>query len=180
MNAEIQSIFDELVSVAHGTQAGLKPESLHALNAWAETDGYDELIDSWKDELLVLDLVGFSTLSFSDSELIDYNDCEEDEIDNALRLEYARERIATEFASGSDEYIFSLHQFPIMSGVGQTAILGGTGVGLGQGGYVWQYQGAFLSEAKLMEFLHLSGFVLEAEAAEILDETLLNLWQGPR
>jgi len=177
MSSEIQPIIDELVSVAHGNQAGLKPESLQVLEAWAEDDGYQDLIDAWKGELIVLDLEDLSTWSFSDSELIDYKDCEEDEIDDTLRLEYARERIAAEFDSGSEDYVFSVHQYPIVSRTGQKAILGYTGQFQGQAGIAWYYRGAFLSEAALMEHLRQYGFVLQSEVSAIPDATLLGLWQ---
>lgn len=177
MPTEIHSIFDELVSVAHGTQAALKPESAEALQAWAENDGYQDLIGAWKGELMVLDLSDLSDWYFSDSVLLDYKDCEEDVIDDTLRLEYARERIAYEFESGSEKYVLSLHQLPIVSGARQMAILGYTGQVQGQGGLGWYYQGVFLSEADLMEHLRESGFVLQSEVSAISDTQLLALWQ---
>lgn len=129
---ELQPVIDELDAFAFGGPVCAEAREFSSASGLGQNDGYQDLKDAWRGVLMALDLSELSTWSFRDSDRIDYKDCEEGEIDNMLRLEYARERIAAKFDSGSEESILSVHQLAIVSGTGQEAILTHTGQCQGQ------------------------------------------------
>lgn len=178
---EIRSLPEHLQFIATGLIAhvheGFSIQSdVVQLTEWFEDEGWDEIVGSWSDERIVLDLGMFADLSFSDSELCGYEDIE-GAITDDLRLGFARKRIHDEFESGDGYSCPSVHTVQLKNDQGQDAFLGWLVRIHGQLGHVPNYWGIFSDREKFYSELRKSGFLFYDEKDTLSDRQILLLWK---
>lgn len=165
--------------IEHVLKSTPLPENLNELIGWYEVDGWDELVPSWeKEEHIALNLNYLSWLKFSDSELI-ANQEDDEPITDKLKVKYAR-KIISETLKNYDGYECpSVQAVEIKNSHGEIAVLGWLIEIHGQGGPVPIYQGAFTDRKHFYKHLEECNFLLDAEAQNVTDETILDLWTKP-
>ena len=175
---KFQPLIDELVELSLKAEGHADYPDMSQLEEWLEGDGYEFALKYWKDELVVLDLKKLADSDFSDSVLCDHEGVDEDEIDDSLRVEFARSRIEYEFEPGVETYAYTIHQLPITDSSDRNAILGYKIQQHGQCGSKLHLHGSFQSEKELLENLRLTGHLLQAEIDDISDALILGLWKN--
>ena len=139
--SNLLSIRDRIVDCV---QRGMPvPDDANELIKWFETDNWEDLMDAWSPEHIVLKLDYLSRYQFSDEELF-ASDYSIDQISDEKRISYARDIIerAFEVLDGSD--CPSVHAIKIQKEDGASAVLGWLVEIHGQAGPVADYWGAFV------------------------------------
>lgn len=173
---EFDPLINEIVSLAAHDSNNLDSLDLSQFEEWLAGDGYDLLLEGWKDELVGLDLIEFARSTFRDSEIRSRTDIDDDTvIDDQLRLQYVREQIDSEFSSGDETHISSIHRLAITDQMGSTVILGYL---LEQEGYGFAIhcQGVYKTEESYLEELRRSGLLLQNEKDALSVKAILALW----
>lgn len=155
-----------------------EPKTISKLVEWIESEAWDDLSFGWIDDQIVLNLSYLSWLKFSDSELIDSQEVEEQVNDN-LRVVFAKQLISDTFEANDGYICPTVHGVEIRKSDGATAILGWTMEIHGQGGAVAIFQGAFLDKQHFYQHLRDANFIFDTEQNEIPDVSILRLWNRP-
>lgn len=170
---EIQSIFDRLVAVTEG-HATPHPNDIKSLEDWLQEDGHNLLLNSWISDYR-LDLASLALAQFSDAELRGTYEID-DQITDALRLEYARERI--EPLDSESPHILTPHSISIKSSSTKICCLAQFNPLCGF--LMVECLGAFKSDHDFLEHLDQIGVVSLTDGSVIADELLLDLWHRNR
>jgi hypothetical protein len=174
--SQLTIIRDQVVDhVRNGTPL---PDNLSELINWYETEAWDDLVDGWGDEYIVLKLSSLAWLGFSDSELIANQESDEP-VTNELRIAYARQLIAQTLESCDGYDCPTVHAVELKKDDGSTAVLGWTMEIHGQGGAVALYQGAFSDLEHFYQSLRDCDFLFPSEQDQLTDEAILGFWTKP-
>jgi hypothetical protein len=174
--SQLAIIRDQVVDhVRNGTPL---PDNLNELINWYETEAWDDLVDGWGDEFIVLKLSSLAWLGFSDSELIANQESDEP-VTNELRIAYARQLIAQTLESCDGYDCPTVHAVELKKDDGSTAVLGWTMEIHGQGGAVAFYQGAFSDLEHFYQSLRDCDFLFPSEQDQLTDEAILGFWAKP-
>jgi hypothetical protein len=154
------------------------PQDIERLHEWLEGHGWDILLESWVEEELVMEIEYLSSF-FSDTiELLDAEGLESsDEINDEIRVEYARNWMSDKFEAGDDFYnIKSIHSCELKCRNGKSATIYCTHASAGQGEEnVWY--GAFATRQGFLNHIKGLGYWLTEDIVSMDDTTILTLWQ---
>jgi hypothetical protein len=151
------------------------PDDASELVEWIETDCWNELMEAWGPEHIVLKLDYLSQFRFSDWELIDDGESI-DIVTDEDRLIHARDLVERAFADLEGDVCPSVHAINIKKNDGVSAVLGWLVEIHGQGGPVADYCGAFVDHEHFYQRLRDSGLVFRGEQNNLTDEAILKLW----
>lgn len=172
-----QNLIDELAALADKRLSPCDYPMLRQFEDWLIGDGYEFALNHWKDDLVALNLIELAKQRFSDSELLCYVDIGDDEIDDSVRIDYAKDRIGDELEPGVETYAYTIHQLPIISKTGITAILGYKMQMIDLGEFEFSLHGVYSTEEDFLDDLLSSGFYLQNMSDQDLNSTILALWQ---
>ena len=176
-NSELPKKFWKIrdAAVDHALTNSPLPADLKHLQAWLETDGWDNLLEAWINEDIAVNLNDLASHRFSDTELRDYGGVEDSEvITNDIRIKFARSIINGAIAECDGS---SIHSYLLQQNDGPSAILGCTAEIHGQAGPSCVWHGVFVDKETFYNHLRASGFLLPDEADTLADDKILALWQ---
>jgi len=166
---ELQSIFDQVIAYLHNKN--LTEPDWNEISYLLEHNMYGEILDGLIYHMI--DLLNLANDEFNDDFFSEYLE-EGEKINNAKRMDFARERISWSYEQCSD-HIFSLHSLEIQNKENQKALLGFTVSGPGgQHGYNMDCIGVFSSTKELMKSFDKSYFV---DSETISKAHILRLWK---
>ena len=175
--SEFHPLIARLIDQAFQGKTKVSSQDLEPFHEWIEGAGYDWFLEGWKDELIALNLNELSSWTFSDRELMAYMGLDDPvTIDDSLRIQHARERIAYALDSGGEENISSIHRLLIGDSF-RHAILGYRAESRGQAGLELISEGVFKTDQDFLDYLAQHNFVLSDGSTHISDMSLLGLWQ---
>lgn len=151
-------------------------EDTEKLVEWFQVDGWDELLSSWSDDDIALNLQYLASLKFDDNALLDNVDLN-DAITDKNRIEFARNAINQAFGEMDGIECPSIHSVLIANDDGEEAILGWTMEIHGQGGAVGFLAGSFRDKQQYLMHLRDIDYVLKNEVDLLTDETILTFWK---
>lgn len=179
LSPDLQSIAD---AVLRDFAAGIEePDDLADIYEWLEVEGWDFLLaDLGEQNALKLGYI--AQLEFSDEEARYNLDIpEEVELQDADRLNWARQRI--DYAeSGDDTYLLaSLHAYRLIGSDGSHAFLGCLIEVHGQGGPVCEWWGLWRTSEEFYDAVGDGGYNwVIPRMGEISDQVILSMWQKPK
>lgn len=176
--ASLQALADRLVGECLAGNS--HPDGIEAIYEWLENDGWEYLLTAIGGEM-ALKLEHLADFDFNDKETRWNLDIPEDqEIQDADRLTWARQRI-DHFQTGDDGYVFvSVHAYPLLSSEGEIAIVGCLVEIHGQAGPVCDWRGLWKTQEDFYDALESEGKVwLLPKMGEIPDEVILSMWAKP-
>jgi hypothetical protein len=166
---ELQLIFDQVI--AYFNKKNLNEPDWKEISYLLEHNMYNEILGGLICHMIDLD--NLANDEFNDDFFSEYLE-EGEKINNAKRVDFARERISWSYEQCSD-HIFSLHSLEIQNKDNQKALLGFTVSGPGgQHGYNMDCIGVFSSAKELIKSFDKSYFV---DAETISKAHILRLWE---
>lgn len=174
---ELWEIRDAVVEHVHANTP--LPQDIERLHEWLEGDGWDILLESWDEEELVMKIEYLSdffsdTIELRDAEGLDSSD----EINDEIRVEYARNWMSDKFEAGDDLYnIKSIHSSELKRRDGKSATIYCTYTSFGQGGGEMVWHGAFATRQGFLNHIKELGYWLTEDILSMDDATILTLWQ---
>lgn len=166
--------------IEHVKKGLAAPPTLSELTAWFETEGWTTLVSTFgDDEHIAVNLNYLASLAFSDSDLVDAEERDDDPVTDEIRVEYAREVIANVLDQYNDDTCPSVYSVELRNHTRETATLGWLVEVHGQGGAVPIFQGAFRDRRHFYEYLRASDFLLDSHQDTLTDEEILQLWRHP-
>lgn len=171
--SDLRSIPDRIIDCV---QRGMPiPDDANELINWIETELWDNLIEAWNPEYIVLKLYSLSQFRFLDSELIDDGESL-DIVTDEDRIIHARNVIDRAFEEMDGYDCPSVHSIKFEDSDGASAVLGWLVEIHGQNGPVAEYQGAFYDAKHFYQNLRDSDYLFSHERDSLTDETILRLW----
>ena len=171
---DLRPVANSLIKHAiNGTKAS---EDTDKLAEWFQVERWDELISSWSDDDVALNLHWLAQLKFDDAELRDYEDLD-GPLTDTNRIDFARNVINQAFDEMYGVECPSIHTVMISNEEGEQAILGWTVEIHGQGGPVCFFAGSFREKRHFIEHLHDMNYYFRSEINMLTDEKLLSLWE---
>ena len=170
----LQSIALELI--AHVTDASPIPKTIEELTDWFEGEGWNELVGKWSDEHIILKVEYVAELKFNDSELLAYGEVD-DQVTDALRVEFARMQINQAFESDDGYSCPSVHTVQLVNKYGSAAFLGWLVEVHGQLGPSPMYYGIYSDRDQFYKKLREHGFLFWHEKETLTDQQILKLWE---
>ena len=173
---DLQAVAD---TVLREFSAGVEaPDGLSLIYEWLEVDGWDFLINDLGEQS-ALKLGYIAQLEFSDSETrYNLEIPKEVEVQDADRLNWARQRI--EYAqAGDDGYLLaSLHAYRLIGSDGSHAFVGCLIEIHGQGGPVCEWWGLWKTPNEFYEAVGDGGFNwVIPRMGDISDQVILSMWE---
>lgn len=175
---ELWEIRDAVVEHVHANTP--LPQDIERLHEWLEGDGWDILLESWDEEELVMKIEYLSdffsdTIELRDAEGLDSSD----EINDEIRVEYARNWMSDFFEAGEDLYnVKSIHSCELKCQGGKSVTIYCTYAsygGQGDGEMFWY--GAFATRQGFLNHIKELGYWLTEDILSMDDATILTLWQ---
>lgn len=154
---DLRPVANSLIKHAiNGTKAS---EDTDKLAEWFQVERWDELISSWSDDDVALNLHWLAQLKFDDAELRDYEDLD-GPLTDTNRIDFARNVINQAFDEMDGVECPSIHTVMISNEEGEEAILGWTVEIHGQGGPVGYLAGSFRDKHQFLQHIRDIDWVL--------------------
>jgi len=163
-------------ALAYALQGDEMPK-LNELYEWLECDGWDLMLEAWESEEMAIRLANIAEYHFNDQECCENQDLDEDEVNDAVRIVYAKVRIQAEIDSGNTTDIPSVHSFKLQSEKEGSPVIGCLVEIHGQLGPVLDWQGVFKNKDSFLQKLRDDGLVLLSELDSIDDQKIILLWE---
>jgi len=170
------SLREAIIDVVFG-RSKEEPKDIKALFDWLESDGWEVLIESSPTDVYALDIKALANWCFNDEELASWWGYDLSEIDDPLRLKFARERMATVF--DDDEFLVKSVCAAYFENNNQEGVYVGAYLDVqGPNGMTPHWLGIFVSYEEFLQNIRISGtLVLFNDCPMLTDEYLLELWQ---
>jgi len=164
-------------AIEHVLNGTPEPE-LKPLYDWFEADGWDAVINAWAHEDMAFNLFYLAQDKFEDIVMAASEGFEVNEINDELRIKYARERIKKGY---EDEHLrASLHVCELKRADGDSVILGCVMEIHGKGRPYFNWWGLFKTQDDFYDSIRNSGYIIESDLEGITNEKILSLWENKK
>lgn len=170
----LRPVVNSLIKHAiHGTKSS---ENTEELAEWFQADGWDEMMASWSDEDVALNLDHIARLKFDDAQLLDNQDLE-GPVTEKNRIDFARKCLNAALEQMDGMECPSIHTVNVANKSSEEAYLGWIVEIHGQGGPVCFFAGSFRDKQLFIEHLRDMNYYFRSEINMLTDEKLLSLWE---
>jgi hypothetical protein len=170
------AIRDKAIDYAFG-RTNSEPKDLQRLYEWLEVDGWDELVGPEAEEDFAVAIDWVAEQHFNDEELESWEGLDPTDIDDALRVKFARDRLDNVF--DEDEWsVLSICGALLENESGDSAYICASLTSEGQGGMKADWDGVFKTFADFQETIRNSeSLVLMDDCPNLSNDQILRLWK---
>lgn len=152
------------------------PDDFHKIQDWLELDGWDALVGDCGDRILYV-----SPYDLSDEELCAYSDMADsvEQVTNAMRIQFARDKILNEFSGAGSAYsVKTICTYELKRDDGKSVVLGCL-LEDEPGGASAHWHGLYNSKEEFFQDLRGHGSILECDLPSLSDKQILAYWTPP-